>query len=129
MPKPKQEPTLMDYLTSGLDWYFKQPPEKQEAIRDLANGAGRVFGIGVDKSNGATTKGAASRLSSEEQRRHDAAMLRVRPDCTIEQLKRAYREGVKVLHSDHGGDDASFVAFKMAYDRALKWPQFSTGKR
>jgi hypothetical protein len=39
--------------------------------------------------------------------------------CTEEELKTAWRRGVKLHHPDQGGSNSAFIAFKSAYDAAM----------
>ncbi len=47
------------------------------------------------------------------------AALGLRLPCTEEDLKRAYRERVKLLHPDHGGDQARFLLLQAQFEEAL----------
>ncbi len=40
--------------------------------------------------------------------------------CTEEDLKRAYRQKVKELHPDHGGDQRRFMILQAQFEEALK---------
>src|SRR5687767_3967740 len=39
--------------------------------------------------------------------------------CTLDQLRRAYRNKVKVLHPDRGGDPQSFLVLQEHFEQAL----------
>ena len=40
--------------------------------------------------------------------------------CTEEELKHAYRQKVKELHPDHGGDERRFMILQAQFEEALK---------
>lgn len=46
------------------------------------------------------------------------AILGVPPGATLPEVKRAYREGVKEAHPDHGGDREAFQRIREAYTAA-----------
>jgi hypothetical protein len=39
--------------------------------------------------------------------------------CTVEDLKHAYRQRVKELHPDHGGDQRRFLILQAQFEEAL----------
>lgn len=47
------------------------------------------------------------------------AALGLRMPCTEEDLKRAYRARVKLLHPDHGGDERRFLMLQANFEEAL----------
>jgi hypothetical protein len=47
------------------------------------------------------------------------AALGLRLPCTEEDLKRAYRQRVKRLHPDHGGDNRRFLLLQSHFEEAL----------
>lgn len=47
------------------------------------------------------------------------AALGLRMPCTEEELKRAYRARVKLLHPDHGGDERRFLMLQANFEEAL----------
>ncbi len=47
------------------------------------------------------------------------AALGLRLPCTEEDLKRAYRQRVKLLHPDHGGDQRRFLLLQAQFEEAL----------
>ncbi len=47
------------------------------------------------------------------------AALGLRLPCTEEDLKRAYRQRVKLLHPDHGGDERRFLLLQAHFDEAM----------
>jgi len=47
------------------------------------------------------------------------AALGLRLPCTAEDLKRAYRRRVKLLHPDHGGDPRKFLMLQKQFEQAL----------
>jgi len=47
------------------------------------------------------------------------AALGLRLPCTEEDLKRAYRQRVKLLHPDHGGDERRFLLLQAQFEEAL----------
>lgn len=47
------------------------------------------------------------------------AALGLRLPCTEEDLKRAYRQRVKLLHPDHGGDQRRFMILQAQFEEAL----------
>jgi hypothetical protein len=47
------------------------------------------------------------------------AALGLRMPCTEEDLKRAYRQRVKRLHPDHGGDNRRFLLLQSHFEEAL----------
>ena len=47
------------------------------------------------------------------------AALGLRLPCTEEDLKRAYRQRVKQLHPDHGGDERRFLLLQAQFEEAL----------
>jgi hypothetical protein len=48
------------------------------------------------------------------------AALGLRMPCTEEDLKRAYRQRVKLLHPDHGGDQRRFMLLQSQFEEALR---------
>lgn len=46
-------------------------------------------------------------------------VLGLRPDASVEDIKRAYRARAKETHPDQGGDAETFRALHRAYERAL----------
>jgi hypothetical protein len=48
------------------------------------------------------------------------AALGLQMPCTEEDLKRAYRQKVKHLHPDHGGDQRRFLMLQAQFEEALK---------
>ena len=49
------------------------------------------------------------------------AVLGLRMPCTDEDLKRAYRQKVKMLHPDRGGDRRRFLRLQSQFEEALRW--------
>ncbi|MEZ6068860.1 MAG: J domain-containing protein [Pirellulales bacterium] len=49
------------------------------------------------------------------------ATLGISPPCTEEELKQAYREKVKQLHPDTGGDPHRFLRLQAHFEEALEW--------
>jgi hypothetical protein len=47
------------------------------------------------------------------------AALGLRLPCTEEDLKRAYRQRVKLLHPDHGGDQRRFMLLQSQFEEAM----------
>lgn len=47
------------------------------------------------------------------------AALGLRMPCTEEDLKSAYRQRVKLLHPDHGGDQRRFMLLQQQFEEAL----------
>ena len=47
------------------------------------------------------------------------AALGLRLPCTPDDLKRAYRRRVKLLHPDHGGDPRKFLLLQKQFEEAL----------
>jgi len=47
------------------------------------------------------------------------AALGLRMPCTEDDLKRAYRARVKLLHPDHGGDERRFLMLQANFEEAL----------
>lgn len=43
--------------------------------------------------------------------------------CTLEDVRAAWRRGVKIHHPDQGGSDAAFIQFKNAHDAAVDFLQ------
>lgn len=48
------------------------------------------------------------------------AALGLQMPCTEEEVKRAYRQKVKELHPDHGGDQRRFMILQAQFEEALK---------
>ncbi len=48
------------------------------------------------------------------------ALLGVPPEASLVEVKAAFRRRALELHPDHGGDTASFIALKRAYDGLVK---------
>jgi hypothetical protein len=48
------------------------------------------------------------------------AALGLRMPCTEADLKRAYRQRVKLLHPDHGGDQRRFMLLQSQFEEALR---------
>jgi Leucine-rich repeat (LRR) protein len=57
------------------------------------------------------------------------AVLGLLPPYTAEDVRMAYRERAKQLHPDHGGSVEEFKSLQEAYDRALEYTKFHTGRR
>jgi hypothetical protein len=55
------------------------------------------------------------------------AVLKLRPPCTIEDIKDAYRTRAKEVHPDRGGTPADFQAAEAAYRRLLREAQAGAG--
>jgi hypothetical protein len=51
------------------------------------------------------------------------------PPYTAEDVRMAYREKAKHAHPDHGGSTDDFVKLQEAYERALEYVSFSSGRR
>lgn len=49
------------------------------------------------------------------------AVLGLRVPCSEEDLKRAYRQKVKKLHPDRGGDQRRFLQLQAQFEEALRW--------
>lgn len=47
--------------------------------------------------------------------------LGISPPCSEEELKQAYREKVKDLHPDTGGDQQRFLRLQAHFEEALEW--------
>ncbi len=47
------------------------------------------------------------------------AAMGLRFPCTEEDLKRAYRQRVKLLHPDHGGDQKRFMVLQAQFEEAM----------
>jgi hypothetical protein len=56
-------------------------------------------------------------------------VLGLLPPYTAEDVRMAYRERAKQLHPDHGGSVQEFKNLQEAYDRALEYTKFHTGRR
>jgi len=48
------------------------------------------------------------------------AAMGLRLPCTEEELMRAYRQRVKLLHPDHGGDQRRFMILQAQFEEALE---------
>ncbi|NJN81464.1 MAG: J domain-containing protein [Caldilineaceae bacterium] len=48
------------------------------------------------------------------------AILELEPPCSVDDVKRAYRQLAKRLHPDQGGDQVQFLALQVAYKEALR---------
>jgi len=57
------------------------------------------------------------------------AVLGLLPPYTAEDVRMAYREQAKQMHPDHGGSVQDFKSLQEAYDRALEYTKFHTGRR
>jgi hypothetical protein len=55
------------------------------------------------------------------------AVLKLRPPCTIEDIKNAYRTRAKEVHPDRGGNPADFQAVEAAYRRLIREAQAGEG--
>jgi hypothetical protein len=53
------------------------------------------------------------------ERARYAAILGVPADASAEHLRRAWRAWAQLLHPDHGGDDATFIRVREAYDALI----------
>ncbi len=53
------------------------------------------------------------------ERAECAAILGVPVDASAEQLRRAWRAWAQLLHPDHGGNDATFIRVRGAYDALI----------
>lgn len=53
------------------------------------------------------------------ERAEYAAILGVPADASAEHLRRAWRAWAQLLHPDHGGDDATFIRVREAYDALI----------
>jgi Leucine Rich repeat len=51
------------------------------------------------------------------------------PPYTADDVRMAYRERAKLAHPDHGGTVAQFKELQEAYDRALEYTKFHSGRR
>jgi hypothetical protein len=58
--------------------------------------------------------------SREPTRDAPLAALGLRPPCSTEDVRRAYRRLAQRLHPDKGGDGAAFAALQADYRRALR---------
>jgi hypothetical protein len=57
------------------------------------------------------------------------AALGLLPPYTAEDVRMAYRERAKQVHPDHGGSMRDFVKLQEAYEKALEYTNFCTGRR
>jgi hypothetical protein len=64
------------------------------------------------------TLGGIPQWARQETPRAVAA-FGLRMPCTEEDLKRAYRQRVKQLHPDHGGDERRFLLLQAHFEEAL----------
>lgn len=58
-----------------------------------------------------------ARFPGEPGRREASHILGVPPDADAETVRKAYRDRVKEVHPDNGGDEAAFRRVAAAYDR------------
>jgi hypothetical protein len=79
------------------------------------------FDAGPDGDGGERAAGAGGRLGNVSERRDAAAAfetLGVAPDADSEEIRAAYREQVKEVHPDHGGEAEAFRELQEAYTAA-----------
>lgn len=58
---------------------------------------------------------------AREQTPRSIAALGLRLPCTEADLKQAYRQRVKLLHPDHGGDQQRFLRLQADFEEALDY--------
>jgi len=56
------------------------------------------------------------------------AILGLNPPVTVEDVKQAYLDKVKVAHPDHGGDAQQFIRLHEAFQQATEYAQFKAGR-
>lgn len=86
---------------------------------------GRGYFLGMAVIEGQLPYEIFSALAFSGKSREDLATpdcirsLGLELPCSIEDVKRAFREKAKTLHPDHGGDIRDFVKLRTAYSDAL----------
>ncbi len=98
---------------------FGAGPRSRGRARTRAEREARArFGVGADSR--ARRGGARSRPPRPEQgpsRAEARKVLGVSTDADSAEIKRAYREKVKEVHPDRGGDEETFKRVTAAYER------------
>src|SRR5260370_22151948 len=51
------------------------------------------------------------------------------PPCSAQDVHRAYKARVAIVHPDHGGTQAEFLALQDAYDQAQEYVKFEEGRQ
>ena len=62
------------------------------------------------------------------QRIECLAILGLNPPVTVEDVKQAYLDKVKVAHPDHGGNAQQFIRLHEAFQQATEYAQFKAGR-
>ncbi|MFB6308722.1 MAG: J domain-containing protein [Haloarculaceae archaeon] len=91
------------------------PPRDGRRARDVAGGRDRRQG-GRRKQRGRGQRGQRT-VRDGPSAAEAYRTLGLEPGADQSAIKRAYREKVKEVHPDNGGDEESFMAVKDAYER------------
>jgi hypothetical protein len=109
---------LVEHEMPGVHLGNRLPFETPSVGPDSGTTAAGVGGVG---RGGATARGSAWRSSSgadPDEIRTSFAVLGLAPGASWDEVRSAYRQRVKEVHPDHGGDEESFHRVQEAYATA-----------
>ena len=113
-------------LTGYLMWYQGTGRLERRMRERVRRGQGDTVGARGARTGGGRFGGARRRTrtgprrpseQSGPSRREAYRILGLDPGADEGRVKRAYRERVKTVHPDRGGDETEFRRVKSAYDR------------
>lgn len=107
-------------LNERATWYYRQ---SQSDPRQGRSRHGQRSRSAETRTRERQANGPARHLTEAEAR----AVLEVPPDASESAVRRAYREQLKEVHPDQGGDEDRFQRVTEAYDR-LSQDESATGR-
>jgi hypothetical protein len=114
---------LVEHEMPGVHLGYRLPfetptvgPEDDDPRNDA--GRGPAFGLGAGAGNQQWREDGATPSGIEDPVEPSFAVLGLPPDASTEEVRSAYRDRVKEVHPDHGGDEASFRRIQEAYATA-----------
>ena len=114
---------------------FRAERDDEDAARDLANQRYWEAMVQQDQARRWTDRAGSGFGSGSHAPRSGPtpagdcfAVLRLRPDATLAQVKARHRSLVLLHHPDRGGDPAEFLVVQDAYERALTLVRGRPGK-